>query len=119
MPSMIQDSRPEPKSFSTLPFMSLAPGATPLRRPLEPAPVPATVPATCVPCPCTSFGEAASLKFISATTFPPARSGWVLSMPVSSTATSMPVPSNPAAHAAGAPICGTLSASAALTFSLR
>ena len=37
------------------------------------------------------------------------RSGWCRSMPVSSTATFTPLPSNPAAQASGAPICGTLS----------
>ncbi|MGC0347911.1 hypothetical protein [Streptomyces sp. SAI-218] len=36
-----------------------------------------------------------------------ARSGWVVSMPVSRTATSTPLPSYPAAQAAGAPICAT------------
>ncbi len=46
-------------------------------------------------------------KFRSATSRS-ARSGWVWSTPVSSTATVTPAPVNPASHAAGAPICGTL-----------
>src|SRR5262245_19480728 len=39
----------------------------------------------------------------------PARSGWFESMPVSTTPTMTPAPVKPAAQAAGAPICGTLS----------
>jgi hypothetical protein len=38
----------------------------------------------------------------------PAKSGWSALMPVSSTATFTPWPVSPAAHAAGAPICGAL-----------
>src|SRR5215203_4856013 len=46
--------------------------------------------------------ESASEKLAEATTLPPARSGWVVSMPVSSTATFTPLPVSPADQAAGA-----------------
>jgi hypothetical protein len=98
-----------------LPTSSLAPGATPLYFPPEAAPLPAMVLATWVPWPWWSTASAVVLKFfISA--MRPAKSGWVGSMPVSRTATVVPVPSKPACQAVGAPICGTLTSSVAVAF---
>jgi hypothetical protein len=74
MPAMTHDSWPLPVLSSTLPFISSAPGATPLRRPFEAAPLPTTVSATCVPCPLPSDAVASGVKFASATTLP-CRSG--------------------------------------------
>jgi hypothetical protein len=72
------------------------------------------VAATWVPWPTrSSVSESTSVKFCAAATRP-ARSGWVLSTPLSTTATLTPVPSKPADQAAGAPICGTLSFRAGL-----
>jgi hypothetical protein len=62
--------------------------------------------ATCVPWPYWSVASAAVEKFFSATTWF-LRSSWVASTPVSRTATLMPLPSYPAAHAVSAPICLT------------
>jgi len=104
IPAMMPDSLPKPKSSSTLPLSRLAPKATPLRWPPALAPVPATIEATWVPCPRWSVVESASEKLAEATTLPPRRSGWVASMPVSSTATLTPLPLSPADQAAGAPI---------------
>ena len=102
IPSMIQDSAPEPASLRTLPIARSAPGATPFSFPSEAAPVPATVEATWVPWPLTSVTVSPGTKLrVSATCS--ARSGWVWSTPVSSTATVTPVPSRPCCHASGAP----------------
>ncbi|MDQ1049292.1 hypothetical protein QFZ76_007528 [Streptomyces sp. V4I2] len=49
MPAMIHDDWPEPALLRTLPTISSAPGATPLRLPSEAAPEPAIVDATWVP----------------------------------------------------------------------
>jgi hypothetical protein len=114
MPSIAQDSSPSPLSLRTLPTISEAPGATPVYRPPDAAPVPAMMDATCVPCPWRSTVEASSLKFPLATTLP-ARSGCVGSIPVSRTATVAPVPSKPVARASGTPICGTLTSRATST----
>src|SRR4030095_2609840 len=46
--------------------------------------------------------ESASERLAEATTLPPARSGWLVSIPVSSTATFTPLPVSPADQAAGA-----------------
>ena len=51
MPARTIESSPLPVSSSTLPTSRSAPGATPLRRPPEAAPLPAIVAATCVPWP--------------------------------------------------------------------
>ena len=66
------------------------------------------VEATWVPCPLTSVTPSSGTK-LSVSSICVDRSGWWTSMPVSSTATVTPAPSNPAAQASGAPICGTLS----------
>jgi hypothetical protein len=65
--------------------------------------VPATIEATWVPWPKWSVVEPDSAKSAAATTLP-RRSGWVVSTPVSSTATLTPLPVSPADQAAGAPI---------------
>ena len=110
IPARIHDSA-QPNSTHTLPSSSCAPGATPRNWPPEAAPLPATIDATCVPCPTRSPSSSSpSVKFSDATTRS-ARSGWVASMPVSSTATVVPEPSNPTAQACGAPTCGTLRSS--------
>ena len=86
MPARIHDSA-QPNSTHTLPSSSCAPGATPVYRPLEAAPVPAMVEATWVPWPTRSRSSSSpSVKLRRRGTWP-ARSGWVASMPVSSTAT--------------------------------
>ncbi len=85
----------------------MASGATPRYFPPEAAPLPAMVEATWVPCPTMSSGFVSSVKLRDSATLP-ARSGWVRSTPVSSTATRTPLPVYPAAQAVGAPICGTL-----------
>ncbi len=72
------------------------------------------VAATWVPWPCGSPAAFSPVKSRWSATLP-ARSGWAASTPVSSTATVVPVPSYPAAHASGAPICGTLSFSTGST----
>lgn len=93
MPAMIASSGHCPWSSQTLPTSSLAPGATPLRRPLDAAPLPRTVEATWVPCPWPSL---APLGLPVKSTCPAMladTSGWVASIPVSSTATFTPVPS--------------------------
>ncbi len=92
IPASTCDSEPLPRLSSTLPISSSAPGATPLRRPFEPAPVPATVAATWVPWPCSSLAEGSAVKFL-VWVILPATSGWVSSMPVSRTATLTPLPS--------------------------
>src|SRR5207248_2630675 len=114
IPAMIQESSPLPSSVSTLPTISFAPGATPRYFPPEAAPDPVMMDATWVPCPWPSTVVPLSVKSLDAATFP-WRSGWSGSRPVSRTATVTPVPSKPACHAAGAPICGTLWSSAART----
>lgn len=106
MPAMMPESSPYPSSLSTLPLSSSAPGATPLNLPLERAPVPAAMEATCVPWPYLSVVSGEVEKFLAAATWP-LRSGWVASMPVSSTAMVTPLPSRPAFQAFGAPICWT------------
>ncbi|RAO49918.1 hypothetical protein ONO86_02401 [Micromonospora noduli] len=106
MPARIAESL-QPASSQTLPSSSVASGATPRYLPPEAAPVPAMVEATWVPWPTVSRASATSVKLRASATLP-ARSGWVASTPVSSTATDTPVPVNPAAQAVGAPICGTL-----------
>ncbi|MBB5786473.1 hypothetical protein HD601_001048 [Jiangella mangrovi] len=103
MPAIAHDTEPPPSEPSTLPLSSRAPGATPRRSPSEAAPVPATVDATWVPWPLWSVASGSSVKLAAASTRP-ARSGWVSSMPVSRTATTVPVPSTPASQAAGAEI---------------
>ena len=107
IPSMIEDSEPEPPSPRTLPMTRPAPGATPLYFPAAAAPEPAMVEATWVPCPWPSLTVSPATKLLAATTFP-VRSAWVSSKPVSRTATFTPLPSWPARHASGAPIIGTL-----------
>jgi hypothetical protein len=102
MPAMISDSVANPLSSKTLASSSFAPGATA-----------ATVDPTCVPCPIRSTVSGDSPKLRSACSRP-ARSGWVWSTPESTTPTVTPSPVYPAAHAAGAPIRGTLSSSSAL-----
>ncbi len=93
MPAMTASSGHSPLSLQTLPTSSLAPGATPLRSPLDAAPLPRTVDATWVPCPCPSLApwglpvKSACPAMLAET------SGWVASIPVSSTATVTPVPS--------------------------
>lgn len=114
IPAMICDSLPEPWSSSTLPTASAAPGATPFSAPSDAAPVPATVEATCVPCPSRSATSCPSMK-LRLTETCSARSGWVVSTPVSSTATVTPLPVSPASQAAGVPIWALLSARSALT----
>src|SRR6266511_4119798 len=85
MAAISQDSSPKPYALSTLPTSSRESGATPRWRPLEAAPVPAMVAATCVPWPCRSTASASSVKLAVSVTWR-ARSGWVASTPVSSTA---------------------------------
>ena len=70
--------------------------------------MPTIVEATWVPWPLTSVMASPGTK-LAVPSIWDSRSGWCRSMPVSSTATFTPLPSNPAAHASGAPICGTLS----------
>lgn len=70
-------------------------------------PLPAMIEATWVPWPCPSWAPASALKFAVAA-IRPARSGWAVSTPVSSTATLTPWPLSPAAHACVAPIWATL-----------
>ena len=114
MPAMTQESSPDPLSLSTLPTSRFAPGATPRSVPPDAAPVPAIVEAVWVPCPLPSWVDSPGTKLTAVSTRP-ARSGWASSYPVSSTATLTPVPSRPAAHAAGAPIWAVLSARLAFT----
>src|SRR5690606_2539924 len=114
MPSMIHEVWPVPSLLSTLPDSSRAPGATPVYRPPEAAPVPSTVEATWVPYPWPSTGDSPGTK-LTAWSICPARSGWVASTPVSSTATLTPEPSKPCAQASGAPTWGTLTSRVALT----
>lgn len=111
-PAMMPESSPTPRSSSTFALISRAPGATPLNR-ASLAPVPAAVEATCVPCPSRSWASGEPLKLRSAATRP-ARSGWVASMPVSTTAIFTPLPSNDRAQAAGAPIWPVLRSREAL-----
>jgi hypothetical protein len=107
MPSMMAESG-QPNRSHTLAAITVASGATPLYRP---TPLPAMVAATCVPCPTWSRSSLPSTNVRCALTRP-ARSGCVLSTPESTTATRTPAPVYPAAHAAGAPIWGTLTSSA-------
>ncbi len=104
MPAITWEVSASPAPLKTLAMSSLAPGATPLYLPPEPWPVLAMVAATCVPWPCRSTTSGSSEKFSAAVIFE-AMSGWVASMPVSTTATVTPVPSRPAFQASGAPIC--------------
>lgn len=90
------------------------PGATPLLTPSEAAPEPAMVEATWVPWPCLSRTSWPGTKLFDSR-MRSFTSGWVGSIPVSRTATLVPLPSYPSAHACGAPICGTESLSAAST----
>ena len=106
MPARIHDSA-QPNSSQTFAEYSLTPGATPLYLPFEAAPLPVMVDATWVPCPTRSMVSVSSVKFCAAITLP-ARSGWMSSIPVSTTATGTPCPVNPACQATGAPISGTL-----------
>ncbi len=95
MAPMTADVLPWPFLSSTLPTTSCAPGATPLYFPPEAAPLPTTVSATWVPWPLLSTTDAVSpsvVKLRDSTTLP-LRSGWVASMPLSSTATFTPLPS--------------------------
>ncbi|CAM5687878.1 hypothetical protein SCANM63S_06630 [Streptomyces canarius] len=89
-------------------------GATPRRVPPDAAPLPPTIEATCVPCPKWSSVLALSEKS-TASVMRPARSGWLASTPVSSTATLTPWPSSPAFQAVGALICAVLRSSTAFT----
>lgn len=89
-------------------------GATPRSLPSEAAPVPAMVEATWVPWPLPSSTDSPGTKS-SVAVMRSARSGWVVSTPVSRTATSTPLPVFPDAHTCGAPICAVLSARAAFT----
>ncbi len=91
MPARMPESSPEPVSSRTLPLRSLASGATPLYLPPDLAPVPATMEATCVPCPKWSVASAAGVKFLDSITWS-LRSGWLVSTPVSRTATFTPLP---------------------------
>ena len=91
----------------TLPTSSFAPGATPRYLPPDAAPLPTMVDATWVPWPTASPGSLPPVKSRTSVRCP-AKSGWLASIPVSSTPTVTPVPSKPACQAAGAPICGTL-----------
>src|SRR5690606_21784472 len=97
---MTPDRVPDPAALSTLPLSSSAPYAIPRYCPSEAAPVPAMVAATWVPCPASSVVVGSSVKLASCTTTP-ARSGWVVSMPESSTAMVMPSPVKPDCHASG------------------
>ena len=81
-------------SSQTLPSSSVASGATPRYLPPEAAPLPAMVEATWVPWPTVSPASASSVKLRASATWP-ARSGWVASTPVSSTATVTPAPVEP------------------------
>lgn len=87
-----------------MPLSSWAPGATPFFAPALAAPEPPTVEMVWVPWPWRSSTVSESVKFSAAATRP-LRSGCSRSVPVSRTATLVPVPSNPAAHAAVAPTC--------------
>lgn len=93
MAAMIPSSGHCPLSSQTLPTSSLAPGATPLRSPLDAAPLPRTVAATWVPCPCPSLAPVGLPVKSTCSAMLPDTSGWVASIPVSSTATLTPVPS--------------------------
>ena len=77
-----------------LPVEQRRPGRHPGVGAIRSGPLPATIEATWVPCPNRSVAVSDSVKFSSPTTRP-ARSGWVASMPLSSTATVTPDPSNP------------------------
>ena len=93
MPAMTQESWPKPSAPpSTFPAIRSAPGATPLKSPPEAAPVPTIVLATWVPCPLTSVIASPGTK-LAVPSIWPCRSGWLTSMPVSSTATFTPLPS--------------------------
>ncbi len=112
MASMIPESAPEPSSLRTLPTSRSAAGATPLFAPSDAAPDPAMVEATCVPWPFLSSTSSPGMK-LRVPTRRSLTSGWSASMPVSRTATLVPLPSKPAAHASGAFTWGTDSASSA------
>ncbi len=71
--------------------------------------------ATWVPCPKASSVPSWPPVKSCAPTTASAKSGWVASRPVSSTATVLPAPLWPARQALGAPICGTLWSSVART----
>lgn len=116
IPAMTPESSPSPESSSTLPTRSRAPGATPayFASVGDAAPEPAIVEATWVPWPARSTVSAAAEKFFTAS-IRSFRSGCVASTPESRTATLTPLPSYPAAWAAGAPICGTLLSRVAFT----
>ena len=79
-----------PPSPSTLPMRArLMLRATPMRVPATS--LPKMVPAQWLPWPCRSWGGS-SVK-LRCTSCTPAKAGWLASMPVSSTATLMPLPS--------------------------
>lgn len=115
MPSMIADSVPSCGVRQHLPTYRAAPGATPFFAPSEAAPDPAMVDATWVPCPTLSSVLSPGTKLLDAT-MAPLTSGCVASMPVSRTATLLPVPSKPSAQASGARTCGTDSLSVGSIF---
>ena len=71
--------------------------------------------ATWVPWPWVSVASGSSVKFADST-IRPARSGWLASIPVSTTPMVTPRPVRPPAHASGAPISGTLSSRLTRTF---
>ena len=114
MPAMIQESWPEPSSPSTLPTMQVGArrDALAARRPTRRRCRRSSTRRGCRGR-CGRRPSSPGTKLCVCDDCP-ARSGWVASTPVSSTATFTPVPSSPAAHAVGAPICGTLSSSIAL-----
>ena len=62
----------------------------------------AITPATSVPCPWSSFGSASSLTASHPSTNEPCRSGWLRSIPVSSTATTVSAAPRVTRQAAGA-----------------
>src|SRR5919108_2297833 len=115
---------PTPPSVKTLPMTSVASGATPTYLPRgssvgDPSPVPVAIPETWVPWPlrsCMSAGvQVPPVKFCVAVTFGSlsgcdqrwksrsSRSGWLGSIPVSSTAIFTPVPVSPWLQSALAP----------------
>ena len=84
-PQTYHDTRPEPPEFRMRTAHRRTPGATPTTpMPLSSAP---TMPATCVPCPLPS-SHAARLEVEQFTPPTTLRSGWSLSIPVSTMATS-------------------------------
>ena len=82
---MYQETRPSPAELRIRTDQSRTPGATPTT-PMELSRAP-TVPATCVPWP---FASPHAARLVLEQLYPPAtlRSGWALSIPVSTIATS-------------------------------